>query len=288
MKTAKWFGRSVIGLGILGILPLAGANSGGNVMGDISSDDNLIARTTPSHTAKPSFAEVGIVKQWYVKADDVVKKGQVLGTEDTDLEKLKLRTLTILAKSTAAIDAATADRDARKTEYDNKLRASKEDATAASEVLEAQLNYQQKEAELRNAEMEHEKQLADVDEQQGMVEHMKLLAPADGIVKEINIQEGEVVDPNKPDGALTLVTNNPLWVEVKVPSAQALKLKVGDAGLVAYQNDANTWLNAKVIYLDPEVDAASDKETVRLELNNDQNKVSGLWVSVKFPGVTGN
>ena len=279
MKSAKWLGRSVIGVAMLGILPLAGAQNGNQ-----PPDDAIIARTVPSHIAKPSFMEVGIVKEWLVKPDDVVKKGQVLGTEDADLERLGLRTLSIQAKSTAAIEAATADRDARKIEFENKKKASLENATAESEVVEAQLEYQQKEAELRNAQMQHEKLLSDVDSQSGKIEKMKLLAPADGIVKEINIQEGEVVDPNKPDGAVTLVTNNPLWVEVKVPSAQALKLKVGDSGLVSYQNEPDNWLKAKVIYLDPEVDAASDKETVRLELNNDRNKVSGLWVSVRFPG----
>jgi hypothetical protein len=42
-----------------------------------------------------------------------------------------------------------------------------------------------------------------------------------------------------------------------------------------------------VIYLDPEIDAASDKETVRLELNNDDNTRSGLWVNVKLPADNG-
>jgi hypothetical protein len=51
---------------------------------------------------------------------------------------------------------------------------------------------------------------------------------------------------------------------------------------VAYQNDPNTWLTAKVIYLDPQVDAASDTETVRLELNNDANVRSGLALNVQF------
>jgi Cu(I)/Ag(I) efflux system membrane fusion protein len=116
---------------------------------------------------------------------------------------------------------------------------------------------------------------------------MHLFSPVDGTVKAINIQEGEIVDPNKPDGAITLVTNNPLWVEVKVSSAQAVGLKLGDSAMVSYQYNPNDWLKAKVIYLDPEIDAASDKETVRLELNNDDNTRSGLWVNVKLPADNG-
>jgi len=83
------------------------------------------------------------------------------------------------------------------------------------------------------------------------------------------------------------VTNNPLWVEVKISSAQAMKLKLGDTASVAYQNDPNNWTKAKVIYLDPEVDAASDKETLRLELPNDTNIRSGLWVNVRLPADSG-
>ena len=140
---------------------------------------------------------------------------------------------------------------------------------------------------MRNAQIQREKLLADVDVQAMEIRKMQLFSPVDGAVKELNIQEGEIVDPNKPDGALTLVTNDPLWVEVKVSSAQAAKIKQGDIAMVAYQNDVNNWMKAKVIYLDPEVDAASDKETVRLELNNDSNNRSGLWVNVRLPSESG-
>ena len=132
--------------------------------------------------------------------------------------------------------------------------------------------------------MTHLKAISDADTQALVIEKMKLLSPVDGTVKQINIQEGEIVDPNKPDGAVTLVTNNPLWVDVKIPSTQALKLKQGDSMSVAYQNESDKWLTAKIIFLDPEVDAASDKQTIRLELNNDQDKPAGLWLNVKLPG----
>ena len=215
------------------------------------------------------------------------RKGQLLGREDTDVEELKLRSARIQADSMAAVEAATADRDARKIEYESKLKAYALQATSTDEVQEAKLDYEQKEAVLRNAEAQREKYLADVDIQARMIDKMQLFSPVDGTVKEINIQEGEVVDPNKPDGAITLVTNNPLWVEVKVPAPQTMRLKLGDTAMVAYQNNPNDWLKAKVIYLDPEVNAASDKETVRLELSNDDNVRSGLWVNVKLPTDSG-
>src|SRR5580704_7358237 len=278
MYFGKWFGRSVIAAAMLGILPFAGADDANRV-----TDESLMARTVPSLITKPSFLEVGVVRQWLVKPDDYVKKGQLLGRLDTDVEELKLRSAQIQADSMAAVEAATADRDARKIEYESKLKAYALQATSTDEVQEAKLDYEQKEAVLRNAEAQREKYLADVDIQARVIDKMQLFSPVNGTVKDINIQEGEVVDPNKPDGAITLVTNNPLWVEVKVSSAQAMGLKLGDTAMVAYQNNPNDWLKAKVIYLDPEVDAASDKETVRLELTNTDGTRSGLWVNVKLP-----
>jgi RND family efflux transporter MFP subunit len=250
-------------------------------------DDILPARTIPSRISKPSFLEVGIIKQWFVKPDDVVKKGQLLGREDTDIEDLILRSDRIQADSMSQIDAATAGRDYSKIEYDNKQKAFSEQATSESEVQEAKLDYEKNEAQLVLAKVSREKLLADVDVQARKIDKMQLFSPVDGTVKDINIQEGEIVDPNKPDGALTIVTNNPLWVEVQVPVASAMKLKEGDTAMVAYQSDPNNWVKAKVIYLDPEMQADSDKEKVRLELNNDANIRSGLWVNVRLPSDNG-
>src|SRR5208282_3496685 len=106
MTIKNLVGRTLFGAAFLGLLPLAGADD------NRIPADAIIARTVPSHTAKPTFMEVGIVKEWLVKADDVVKKGQVLGREDADLEQLQLRSAQIEANSTAAVEAATAARDA--------------------------------------------------------------------------------------------------------------------------------------------------------------------------------
>lgn len=281
MISGKWIGRSLIGVAMLGamlgVLPLAGADDSTAPGADV-----LLARTVPSKITKASFMEPGIVRTWLVKPGDVVKKGQLLGREDTDLEELKLRSLRIQADSMAAVEAARADRDARKVEYESKQKASLEGSASASELEEAKLDYEQKEAVLRNAQVQREKLLADVDVQARTIDKMQLFSPVDGTVKEISIQEGEIVDPNKPDGAITLVTNNPLWVEVKANSAQVMKLKQGDTAMVAYQNNPNDWLKAKVIYLDPEIDAASDKEAVHLEMSNDDSARSGLWVNVRL------
>jgi RND family efflux transporter MFP subunit len=258
------------------VLPWAGADDS-----NPPSDDALVARTIPSHEVKPSFMEPGIIKQWLVKPDDIVKKGQVLAVEDTDLADLDLKAKQIDADSSVAqINSDTDDRDEAKSEYDSLAGAS--DATSASEVLRAKLKYESADEKLKYDQAQQQVKQATIAKEAKEIEKMKLLSPADGVVQSLNIQEGEPVDPNKPDGALTLLTNNPLWVELKLPSPQALKLKQGDTISVSYQNEPDHWMNATIVFLDPEVNAESDKETVRLELNNDENRPAGLWVNVRL------
>src|SRR5450755_2387191 len=138
MKFAKWMRRAVATAAVLSILPFAGADDANH-----PADDSLLARTIPSHTAKPSFMEVGIVKEWLVKPDYVVKKGQVLGREDADVEEMRLKSLRVTANSTAAIESAEAERDAKKVEYENKQKGFEQQAASATEVEEAKLDWQE-------------------------------------------------------------------------------------------------------------------------------------------------
>ena len=86
-------------------------------------------------------------------------------------------------------------------------------------------------------------------------------------MEKVNVQPGEAVDAGKADGAVTLVVNTPLWVEMHLPTRQSEGLKVGDALSLSYADDANAKpLSGKVIFKDPIADAASGTQTVRLEI----------------------
>ena len=105
----------------------------------------------------------------------------------------------------------------------------------------------------------------------------------DGIVQTINLHLGSGVDPSKPDGACVIVNNDPLWVEMRLPSAKAATLKLQQKLDVRYlQNDP--WQQGTIIYFNPMVDAASDTQVVRLELANPDQRPSGLHMTVRLPG----
>jgi multidrug efflux pump subunit AcrA (membrane-fusion protein) len=111
---------------------------------------------------------------------------------------------------------------------------------------------------------------------------MALKSPIDGLVEAIGVGPGEWADPQKPEGLVTVVKNDPLWVEMHLPVEQSQKIKKGDGLTVKHAGDAQP-AEAKVIFITPVSDAASGTALVRLELPNPQDRPSGLSVSVMLP-----
>lgn len=242
------------------------------------------AITKPSDTRNLAFMAPGIVREMLVKPGDVVEKGQVLAREDADLEEAQLKSMEIEANSTEEIQAAEKERDAKKVHYEALKEAG--GGTNPKELREAELDYQVAELKILVAQDQHAQKQAEADRQKKKIEKMTLYSPVKGIVEKVSVQPGEAVDPSKPDGAISLVVNTPLWAEMHLPTRQADSLKVGDTLNVSYADDsAAKTLPAKIIYKAPVADAASGTQTVRLELPNEQGKETGLLVNVSIPAV---
>lgn len=244
------------------------------------------AITVPSAKYNLSFMEPGIVREMLVKPYDVVQLDQVLATEDADLEEAQLKSIKIEADSTLQIDGAIKDCEAKKVHYEALKDAAEHGGANPQELKEAELDYEVAKIKIDFAREEHQTKIADMEKQQKKIEKMKLHSPVKGkaIVEKVNVQPGEAVDAGKADGAITLVVNTPLWVEMHLPTRQSAGLKVGDTLSLTYAEDAAAApLSGKVIFKDPIADAASGTQTVRLELANDQEKPAGLLVNVTIP-----
>jgi RND family efflux transporter MFP subunit len=282
MNRMSWTSCILVALALLFALPMAVAQEAAPG----PTQTVLKFPTIPSDKRSPYFSDVGIVKEMLVKPGDVVKAGQVVATEDSDLEELEYESMKIAAESTAKIDYAIADRDSKKLVRDRLQKAFDDPAGAANgtELEEAKLALAQAEIQIKAAKEEHAKNLADLAKQARKLEKMKMLSPIDGIVDKINVFPSEMADPGKQDGVLTIVCNKPLWVDVNVPDAQAAALKIGDELPVAYENEPNKWFTGKIILFSPVADASSSTQIVRLELANQEEKPAGLWLNIRLGG----
>ena len=138
------------------------------------------AITLPSAKYNVSFMAPGIVHEMQVKPFDVVEMGQVLATEDTDLEVAQLKSMQIQANSTREIEAAVKERMPRKFTMKLLKDAAANGGTNPQELREAELDYQVAELKILVAQEEHEEKLAEVDKQKVKIEKMTLRSPVKG------------------------------------------------------------------------------------------------------------
>lgn len=240
--------------------------------------------TQPSERRTLAFEGPGVIAEVLVKEGDPVKVGQVLMKQESRMDRHELEVRRIDAESTVEIEAARKEYDLRKVQYERKTKAG-EGAFSPSEVEEALITMELAELKIREAEQKH-KQAKVVYERQGVkVALMELPSKIEGVVEKINVDAGEMADPQKPEGAISVVKNDPLWVEVPLlESWQVAKLKPGQVLDVRYRIDApDAWKKAKIIFIAPVADARSGTQAVRLELPNPDGRASGLDMEVKLP-----
>lgn len=243
-----------------------------------SSADTVMGTTLPSQRLQLSFDGPGVIGAILVKEGDRVHKGQELMAEDDRMEQKLYQAMRLEADSNLPIEFAQKTLDDSKTKLQRLKSAGS--AAAGFEILEAQLDIALSEIKLEQAQQDQKQKKLQADRQKIKVDLMHLKSPIDGLVEKLNLGLGEVVDPTKP--SCTVVKNDPLWVEVHLPSNQAGELSLGD--VMSVQEDGKKlWADAKVIFLSPMADAASGTRLVRLEMPNPSGVPSGLQVLVKLP-----
>jgi multidrug resistance efflux pump len=218
-----------------------------------------------------------------------VKADQPLLVQDDRIEREKLTALEREAKSEARVEYARADLAVKQKVLERKRSANTDNAAGGGsgavfsqqEIEEAELNVQLGIAQVAVAELDFATKKAEAAQQQIKVELMQLKSPIEGTVETIEVGPGEMADPSKPNGAVVVVRNDPLWVEFHAPTDDALQLKKGQVLPVAYR--AGQPKQAKIIYVAPVADAGVDMMLVRLEMPNPEDQKSGLQVRVTLP-----
>jgi len=242
--------------------------------------------TKPSEQRGLGFNGPGVVTKVQVKEGDHVKKGQLLAEQDTRAERADLGVLEAkAAEADVEIKAAEATLAEKKVVLQKQQRMAKANVANELEVMQAELDVQIEEFKLDFSKQEKAEKYLEVQAQKTKLELKQLIATTDGIVQQINVHEGELSanDPKTP--VMTIVNNEPLFVEVDVPASVAKPLQVHEKLEVRYEDEpANTWTPAEIIFLNPVANSTTREPTqrVRLQLDNPNHLRSGMNVVVKL------
>jgi multidrug efflux pump subunit AcrA (membrane-fusion protein) len=259
------------------------AGTGSSVRAQTPASATVMAITQPSERHKLTFSAPGLVIDQPVKEGDIVKEGEVLLAQDDFLEQKELEKAQLEASSNAKVEAAVADYNAKKHIYDRKKETYEKGGANLQEVEDAELDMVLREKQIKVAQEDVDEAKIKAEQEAKKVKDMKLTSPVDGVVEKMVLQVGEWADPEKPDAAVWVVKNDPLFVEIRdLSSAQVSHLHLGDKLQVKYP-DETEWHDAAVTFRAPVVDAASDTQLVKLTLPNPTNRDSGLQIQVQLP-----
>jgi len=243
--------------------------------------------TKPSEQRGLNFNGPGVVAQVLVKEGDIVKKGQLLAKQDDRADQADLKTLEAkLASSDVEIKADEAQAAEKKLEWDQKAEGLKKHVFSELDAKQAELDYTISVARKEMAEMDKKEKQTEVDAQKVKLQLRELHATTDGIVQQINIHEGELASNDPKGPVMSIVTNQPLYVEVYMPATVAKSLKPNQKLKVHYADEhTNQWVDAEIIFFNPVANAttATSSQSVRLQLDNAQSMRAGMHVLVKLP-----
>ena len=202
--------------------------------------------------------------------------------QDPVLEEAAVMVAKVEANSTLQIDAAKADHDAKLVELRRKEQMRKDNVVGESELEEAKVDEVIAAIRIQLAEQEKQKAMAEVVEEEAKIKLKRLASPVAGVVSKINTHVGEAASSDLTKPVMTIIQNEPLYVEVELPTGVVRNIHKQEPMEVRYAGE-DKWQQAEVIFIAPEADARSDRQKVRLQMTNGDGRQSGLQVQVKAP-----
>lgn len=222
----------------------------------------------------------GLLETVAVERGEVVKKGQVLATLESSVEKATVAMARAKAEAEAALKTSIVKEDFAKRKLSRATDLVKSSSIAQHEADEAQT--EKRLAEISHAEAVENTRLAELELQRAnaALSLRTIRSPIAGVVVERHQHPGELV---KQEPILKLAQIDPLRVEVFAPLAMLGQVSVGMQAEIRPSDPPGGVYMARVAIVNKVVDSASGTFGVRLELpNRDFHIPGGLQCHVRF------
>ena len=240
----------------------------------------------PSDTRELGFSTRGTISDVLVKPGDTVKAGDPLVRLDDRVLSRYVELASIAAADESQLHLAERTLAFRQEEMTAIEAARGQNAGNAAEVREARYKVETAAIELEAAKARHESDRVTLERERARQAEMRIASPIAATVIEVHKHAGETVDQGTT--VVTLVSIDPLWVEVNVPTGLAMDIDVGRGATVTWEDVKGVEpMSGKVIYRSPVAHAGARQVQLRVELPNPARIPSGLHGSVRFEEIPG-
>lgn len=239
------------------------------------------AISRPSDYRELAVAVRGRVDQVHVAAGDAVSPGQELLTLEDAVQRQTIE----LAKLSAGDDSSVRNSQLLRDHWAEEVRLTTESnqqgGASENELRDARLKLGQAEIALESSKIMLSEAGVELARELARLDEMRVVSPIEGMVLDIHKRRGETADEQTK--VITVISTNPLWLEVNVPTRDAMRLRVGDTASVRWQDlDDTDMMNGRVIFVSPAGHAGARQIQVRVEVQNDLGLPSGLHSDIWF------
>lgn len=263
------------------LLACAAARAGGAEPAEPPATLTLSGILLPSHDINVASPVGGVIQRILVEEGQKVAKDQPLVELDADVQKVALAMSEHEAKSTAALQASEANLRVKQADLERQKMLHSKGVASGADLEKAE--FEMKYADSLLVVEKEKQQLRDlkVKLERTRLDEMTVRAPLAGVIMRRLLDVGESAEMQKP--LMRLVVLDLLHAVVYVSPAIGARLKPGDTAHVELEGHAGAPQPAKVVMVDPLVDAGSSTVRVKLELPNPEGKlIAGSRVNVTF------
>lgn len=234
----------------------------------------------PNVVTEVSSPANGVASWVAVESNDIVKKGQVLLTLDSNVEKASVNLARARSKMESDIEAKKSSLAFAKRRLERIDDLYKKKAVSFDQRDEVETEVNTAKAELKLAE--ENKRIAELELKRAIAQLNKrtIRSPINGVVVKRQVSAGESVEEKS---LFKLAQINPLNVEVIASINHFGKVKKGMNAIVEPESPVGGEYKATVTIVDKVLDAATGTFGFRLEMPNPDHKLpAGLKCKVHF------
>ena len=236
------------------------------------------------YDAELALTVLGRVEQVHVQPGETVEAGRELVKLDDTEPQARLALHRRQAEDETAVKLAQHRLERARAQVERLSTASKSSRKRSSdtELLErARSDVTLAELELALAQAQHEQAKRQLELTRALVDQYTLRAPSAGVVEQVMVLPGQVVQPGRP--VVRLMRTDTLWVDADIPTDQTVELKLNDPVWIRPRQPGGAQpIRGRIVFLSQAIDTAMDTRTVRVEIANDAGLFVGGLADVDF------
>ncbi len=235
----------------------------------------------PSELRELGFSIRGTISEVLVKPGDAVKAGDRLVRLDDRVQQRAVELAKLQAEDTTKVRMGRVALDYREQELLMFEKTKTASAGNPAELREARFRRDSSKIDLEAAEEGAKSDQVVLLREQARLEEMRIVSPINGIVLDVQKRAGETVDQGTT--VLTLVSVDPLWVDVFVPTKLASSLEVGQKASVEWEDiEGVPAMAGTVIFKSPAANLGARQVQFRVEVPNPGKVPGGLHGRLTF------